>query len=65
LDNKSDKVPAQSSAGKKISRLSTGECDALGGLVVNLMECEDSRSACRTVDQHGNEHLVCISGKKK
>jgi hypothetical protein len=62
LDNKSGKVPVQSSAGKKVERLTREECEGLGGKVTVTLNC--TGDSCRTVDNNGVVHTACIDKKK-
>ena len=41
--------------------LSTGECEQLGGTVLKETLCQGSLKACKTVDQYGHTHRVCIT----
>jgi hypothetical protein len=45
----------------KAMPLSNGECTQLGGTIIKEPLCQGSGQKCKTVDQYGIPHNVCIT----
>jgi hypothetical protein len=56
--------PAPNKTTSKMTPLSVDECTGLGGEVKPIAIC-NSGQACRTTDQSGKVHYVCISASQK